>query len=114
MEVKAYKGRPIAFFMKFYLILHFPNTVVQQPTCHFRNIEVESNDNRYLDSSDTLGPGRRILKIMNFHTLTVKTLTKYSAIFFPNFNKYFVDFCNNSDLILFSNALTFVRSLGRC
>ena len=61
MEVIAYKGRPISFLMmKFYLILHFPSTVVQQPTCHFRNIEVESNDDRHLESFDALGPGRRI------------------------------------------------------
>ena len=44
--------------MKFYLILHFPSTVGQQPTCHFRNIEVESNDDRHLESFDALGPGR--------------------------------------------------------
>ena len=64
MEVIAYKGRPISFFllMKFYLILHFPSTVVQQPTCHFRNIEVESNDDRRLESFDALGPGEWILK----------------------------------------------------
>ena len=36
MKVIAYKGRPISFFvdllMKFYLILHVPSTVGQQPT----------------------------------------------------------------------------------
>ena len=65
MEVIAYNGRPISFFflsMKFYLILHFSSTVVQQPTCHFRNIEVKSNDDRHLDSFDALGLGRWILK----------------------------------------------------
>ena len=28
--------------------------------CHFRNIEVESNDGSHLKSLDALGPGRRI------------------------------------------------------
>ena len=63
MEIIAYKGRPISFYFdKLYLIFHFPSTVVQQPTCHFRNIEVESNDDRHLESFNALGPGRRILK----------------------------------------------------
>ena len=30
--------------------------------CHFRNIEVESNDGSHLESLDALGPGRRIFK----------------------------------------------------
>ena len=61
-EAIAYKGRPISFLMKFYLILHFPNTVVQQPSYHFRNIEVESNDDRHFECFDALGPGRGIKK----------------------------------------------------
>ena len=76
MKVIAYKGRPISFFvdllMKFYLILHVPSTVGQQPTCHFRNIEVESTDDRHLESFDALGPGRWIIKKMSFPSLTAK------------------------------------------
>ena len=75
MEVIAYKGRPISFLlMKFYLILHFPSTVVQQPTCQFLNIAGESNDDCHLESFDARGPGRRILKKkkMSFPLLTAK------------------------------------------
>ena len=41
--------------MDLYLILHYLY-------CHFRNIEVESNDGSHLESLDALGPGRRIFK----------------------------------------------------
>ena len=92
MKVIAYKCRPISFFVdKFYLILHFPSTVVQQQTCHFRNIEVESKDDHHLESFDALGPGRRILK-NELPLVDCQTVTKYSAIFSPNFNKYFGEF----------------------
>ena len=63
MKVIAYKGRPISFFVDEILShLHVPSTVGQQPTCHFRNIEIESTDDRHLESFDALGPGRWILK----------------------------------------------------
>ena len=74
MEIIAYKVLPIVFFVDDFLS-HFalPTTVVQQPTCHFRNIEVESNDDSHLESFDALGPGRWILrKKLCFLSLTVK------------------------------------------
>ena len=73
MEIKIYKGRPISLFVEeFYLILHSPTTAVEQPTIYTRNIEVESNDDSHFESFDALGPGRRILKILCFTSLTVK------------------------------------------
>ena len=78
--------------MKFYLILHFPSTIGQQPTCHFRNIEVESYDDRHLESFDALGPGRWILKKKELPLVDRQTVTKYSAVIFPNSSKFFVEF----------------------
>ena len=75
MKVIAYKGRPISFFVD-EILSHFArpfySTVGQQPTCHFRNIEIESTDDRHLESFDALGPGRWIFKKMSFPSLTAK------------------------------------------
>ena len=100
--------------MRFYLILHVPSTFGQQPTCHFRNIEIESTDDRHLESFDALGPGRWILKKMSFPSLTAKrwqTIVPYFSQILTNFS---LNLCNNSDQTWFSNTLTFARSLGRC
>ena len=100
--------------MKFYLILHVPSTVWQQPTCHFRNIEVESTDDRHLESFDALGPGRWILKKNELPLVTAKrwqTIVPYFSQILTNFS---LNLCNNSDQTWFSNTLTFARSLGRC
>ena len=48
--------------MNLYLILHYYSCTATIFYCHFRNIEVESNDCRHLESLDVLGPGGRILK----------------------------------------------------
>ena len=50
--------------MDLYLILHLAYYSCAATTlyCHFRNIEVESNDGSHLESLDELGPGRRIFK----------------------------------------------------
>ena len=48
--------------MDSYLILHFYSCTAIALYCHFRNIEVESNDVSHLESLDALGLGRRIFK----------------------------------------------------
>ena len=50
--------------MDLYLILHYYRSSCTATTlyCHFRNIEIESNDGSHLESLDALGPGRRIFK----------------------------------------------------
>ena len=48
--------------MDLYLILHYYSCTAIALYCHFRNIEVESNDGSHLESLDALGPGRRIFK----------------------------------------------------
>ena len=45
-----------------YLILHYYSCTATTLYCHFRNIEVESNDGSHLESLDALGPGRPIFK----------------------------------------------------
>ena len=64
MEIIAYKGRPLTPFllMDLYLILHYYSCTATTLYCHFRNIEVESNDGSHLESLGALGPGRRIFK----------------------------------------------------
>ena len=83
--------------MKFYLILHFPSTVGQQPTCHFRNIEVESND-RHLESFDVLGSGRWILKAMSFPSLTAKRWQSIVPYFSQILTFFSLNLCNNISL----------------
>ena len=80
MEIIAYKGSLSPFLlMDLYLILHYYSCTATTLYCHFRNIEVESNDGSHLDSLDALGPGGRIFK--NVHSLANgQTVTKYSAI----------------------------------
>ena len=57
------KVRLSAFLlMDLYLILHYYSCTATTLYCHFRNIEVESNDGSHLESLDGLGPGRRISK----------------------------------------------------
>ena len=115
MEVIAYKGRPISFLLiKFYLILHFPSTVVQQPNCHIRKTEVESNDDRHLESFDALGPGRWIFKKMSFHSLTARRWQSIVPYFSQILTNISLNLCNNSDQTWFSNTLTFARSFQRC
>ena len=46
--------------MDLYLILHYYSCTATTLYCHFRNIEIESNDGSHLESLDALGPGRRI------------------------------------------------------
>ena len=48
--------------MALYLILHYYSCTATTLYCHFRNIEVESNDGSHLESLDALGPGRRLFK----------------------------------------------------
>ena len=48
--------------MDLYLILHYYSCTATTLYCHFRNIEVESNDGSHLESLDALGPGRWIFK----------------------------------------------------
>ena len=48
--------------MNLYLILHCYSCTATTLYCHFRNIEVESNDGSHLESLDALGPVRRISK----------------------------------------------------
>ena len=77
MEITAYKSRPFFAFvdellMSFYLILHYYSCTATTLSCHFRNIEIESNDGNQLQSLDALGPEKRILKIMCTRSLTAK------------------------------------------
>ena len=95
-------------------VLHVPSTVGQQPTCHFRNIEIESTDDRHLESFDALGPGRWILKKMSFPSLTAKRWQTIVPYFSQILTIFSLNLCNNSDQTWFSNTLTFARSLGRC
>ena len=63
MEIIAYKvGLSPFLLMDLYLILHYYSCTATTLCCHFRNIEVESNDDSHLESLDALGPGRRIYK----------------------------------------------------
>ena len=92
MEIIAYKGRPVSVFVDEF-VSHF--ALLQLYSNHlvlpFRNIEVESNDGSHLESLDALGPRGRMLK--NVHSLVDgQTVIKYSSIFLPNFNEYFVEF----------------------
>ena len=49
--------------MDLYLILHYYTSCTATTLyCHFRNIEIESNDGSHLESLDALGPERRIFK----------------------------------------------------
>ena len=48
--------------MDLYLILHYYSCLATTLYCHFRNIEVETNDGSHLESLDAPGPGRRIFK----------------------------------------------------
>ena len=48
--------------MDLYLILHYYSCTATTLNCHFRNIEVESNDGSHLESLDAIGPGRRIFE----------------------------------------------------
>ena len=59
LPVKA--GLSPFLLMDLYLILHYYSCTATT-YCHFRNIEVESNDGSHLESLDALGPGRRIFK----------------------------------------------------
>ena len=53
--------------------------------------------------------------LKNVHLLVgCQTVTKYGAIFFPILTNSPLNLCNNSDQTLFSNILTFARSLRRC
>ena len=63
MELIAYKVRPSSVFVDGF-VSHFALLQLYTTTlyCHFRNIEVESNDGSHLESLDTLGPGRRIFE----------------------------------------------------
>ena len=115
MEIITYEGRPFSVFVDGF-VSHF--ALLQLYSHHlvlnFRNIEVESNDGSHFESLDALGPGRRIFKKMCTRSLTAKRLQNIVPYSFPNFNKNVVELCNNSDQTLFSNTLTFARSLGRC
>ena len=54
MEIIAYKGRPFSVFLiNLYLSLHYYSCTL---SCHFRNIEIESNDGSHLGPFDALGP----------------------------------------------------------
>ena len=65
--------------MDLYLILHYYSCTATTMYCHFRNIEVESNDDSHLESLDAPGPEDGYLK--NVHSLANgQTVTKYSAI----------------------------------
>ena len=65
--------------MDLYLILHYYSCTATTLYCHFRNIEVESNDGSHLESLDALGQEDGYLK--NVHSLANgQTVTKYSAI----------------------------------
>ena len=97
MHIKV--GLPPFLLMNLYLILLSYNCTATILSSYFRNVEVESNDGSHLESLGALGPGR-ILKIMCTRLLTAKRLTKYSAMFFSNFNKYFLNLCSNSDQTL--------------
>ena len=93
MEIIAYKGRPFSVFVdEFVSHLHCYSCTAITLSCHFGNIEVESNDGSHLESLNVLGPRRQILK--NVHSLVdFQTVTKYSAISpLPNLYKYFVEF----------------------
>ena len=64
METIAYKvGLSPFLLMDLYLILHYYSCTATTLYCHFRNIEVESNDGNHLESLDALGPGRGIFKL---------------------------------------------------
>ena len=78
--------------MTLYLTLNYYKCIVTTLSCHFPNIEVESNNVSHLESLDALRPGRRILK-ENVHALVdCQTVTNYSAIFSLNTNKYVFEF----------------------
>ena len=74
MEIIAYKGRPFSVFVDGF-VSHFASYYSCTATtlyCHFRNIEVELNDDSHLESLDAPGPGRRIFKKMCTRSLTAK------------------------------------------
>ena len=73
MEVIAYKGRPISFFVD-EILSHFvlPFYRCTATNLSFPKHRVESNDDRHLESFDALGPGRQILKKSSFSSLTAK------------------------------------------
>ena len=52
----------ILHFYSCTVILHYYSRTAITLYCHFRNIEVESNDGSHFESLDALGPGRRIFK----------------------------------------------------
>ena len=46
-----------------------------------------------------IGPGRRIVT-ENIQVVDFEMVTKYSPIFFANFDEYFLNLCNNSDMYI--------------
>ena len=112
MEIIAYKGRPFSVFVDEFV--YYYSCTATTLYCHFRNIEVESNDGSHLESLDALGPGRRIFEkcaLARWRPNGDKIQCHVVSQILTNRS---LNLCNNSDQTLFSNTLTFARSLGRC
>ena len=72
-----------------------------------------TNDGSHLESLDALGPGRRIFKkcaLARWRPNGDKIKCHVKSQILTNRS---LNLCNNSDQTLFSNTLTFARSLGR-
>ena len=78
--------------IKFYLILHFPSTIVSSNQLVISetsrsNRMMTAILNRLMLSDQEDGYLKNELPLVD-----CQTVTKYSAVFVPNFNKYFVEF----------------------
>ena len=64
MEIIAYRKVGLSPYFVDELVSHFAlySCTVTSLFCHFRNIDVESNDGSHLESLDAVGPGGRISK----------------------------------------------------
>ena len=115
MEIIAYKGRPFSVFVNGF-VYHF--ALLQLYSNHLvlslRNLEVESNDGSHLELLDALEPGRRIFEKCALARWRPNGNKIKCPIVSQILTNRALNLCNNSYQTLFSNTLTFARSLGRC
>ena len=71
LHIKA--GLSPFLLMNMFLSLHYYSCTATTLSCHFRNIEIDSNNGSRLESLDAIGPGRKTdIKTMCTRWLTAK------------------------------------------
>ena len=114
LSPKQPTNQPISFLLMIFISFCTP---LLQLYSNQLDISETSRSNRLmaviLELFFALRPGRRILNKTMLPHVDCQTITKYSAIFSQILTNISLNLCNNSDQTLFSNTLTFARSLGR-